>query len=102
MIVCTQSGNDVLNREMLPVFLESMPTQIFLSNTEIDREAYAKAFHLSEREAQLITEIVPKKELILKRPDRSKIVRLDVNPDDYWIYSNKSKESKSSHSFMSA
>src|SRR4029077_15654917 len=50
MIVATQSRDDLLHSEMLDVVVESCPTKFFLANPGMDRDAYARLFHLSEAE----------------------------------------------------
>ena len=35
---------------------------------------------------------MPKKELLVKRPDHSKVLRLDVGRKEYWIYTNNASD----------
>lgn len=78
MILATQSGDDLFRSEMLPVVVESCATQIFLANPGMDQTAYREAFHLSETEAEQITALIPKRQLLLKRANLSKILNLDL------------------------
>ena len=78
MILATQSGDDLFRSEMLPVIVESCATQIFLANPGMDQAAYCEAFHLSETEAAAIAGLVPKRQLLVKRPDLTKILNLNV------------------------
>lgn len=78
MILATQSGDDLLRSEMLPVVVESCATQIFLPNPGMDQAAYRQAFHLSETEAEKIAALIPKRQLLVKRPDLTKILNLNV------------------------
>jgi type IV secretion/conjugal transfer VirB4 family ATPase len=78
MILATQSGDDLFRSEMLPVVVESCATQIFLANPGMDQAAYREAFHLSETEAEKIAGLIPKRQFLLKRPDLTKILNLDV------------------------
>ena len=50
MILATQSSDDLLASEMLPVAVESCPTKLFLANPGMNREAYGAAFHLNQTE----------------------------------------------------
>jgi type IV secretory pathway VirB4 component len=78
MILATQSGDDLFRSELLPVVVESCPTQIFLANPGMDQLAYCHAFRLTETQAQTIAGLVPKQELLLKRPDFAKVLILNV------------------------
>jgi type IV secretion system protein VirB4 len=78
MILATQSGDDLVRSEMLPVVVESCATQIFLANQGMDQAAYREAFHLSETEANAIAGLIPKRQLLVKRPDLTKILNLNV------------------------
>ncbi|PWT96942.1 MAG: hypothetical protein C5B51_32290 [Terriglobia bacterium] len=88
MILATQSGNDLVNSEMLPVVVESCPTKFFLANPGLDREAYQRAFHLNDTETELITRLIPKQQILLKQPGLSKRLDLNVDQKEYWIYTN--------------
>ncbi len=88
MILATQSGDDLLQSEMLPIVVESCPTKLFLANPGMDARAYREAFHLNETEASLIAGLIPKQQILIQRPDRSKVVNLKVDPKGYWLYSN--------------
>jgi len=61
---------------------------MFLANPDIDRKTYREVFHLNETEADWITRLVPKQQILLKRPDVSKVVNLNVGPRDYWLYTS--------------
>ena len=78
MILATQSGDDLLRSEMLPVVVESCATQIFLANPGMDQAAYREAFHLTETEAEKIAGLIPKRQLLVKRPGLTKILNLNV------------------------
>jgi type IV secretion/conjugal transfer VirB4 family ATPase len=88
MILATQSSDDLLRSEMLSVVLESCATKIFLANPDIDQKAYRDAFHLNETEAQWIARLVPKRQMLVKRPDMSKVLNLNVDRKDYWLYTS--------------
>jgi type IV secretion system protein VirB4 len=88
MILATQSSDDLERSEMLSVIVESCATKMFLANSGMDREAYRETFHLNETEAALITSLVPKQQILIKRPDFSKVVNLNVDPIGYWLYTS--------------
>ncbi|HWB83492.1 MAG TPA: hypothetical protein VG675_05100 [Bryobacteraceae bacterium] len=88
MLLATQSGEDLQQSQLLPIIAESCATRIFLSNPGIDREAYQQTFHLNETEAALIAGLVPKQQILIKRPDLAKVANLKVDPKGYWLYTN--------------
>lgn len=88
MILATQSGDDLLRTEMLSVVVESCATKMFLANPDMDRNAYREIFHLNETEADLIANLIPKQQILIKRPDLAKVVNLNVSADDYWLYTS--------------
>jgi type IV secretion/conjugal transfer VirB4 family ATPase len=88
MILATQSGDDLYRSELLPVIVESCATKMFLANPGMDRAAYRERFHLNETEAELIARLIPKQQLLIKRPDLAKVVNLHVDPTGYWLYTN--------------
>ena len=68
--------------------VESCATKMFLANPGMDRDAYREIFHLNETEAALIAGLVPKQQILIKRPDFSKVVNLNVDPSGYWLYTS--------------
>jgi type IV secretion system protein VirB4 len=73
---------------MLGVVVESCATKIFLANPDIDRNTYREVFHLNDTEAEWITRLIPKQQMLIKRPDVSKVVNLNVGRRDYWLYTS--------------
>ncbi|HEY1760656.1 MAG TPA: DUF87 domain-containing protein [Bryobacteraceae bacterium] len=88
MILATQSSDDLLRSEMLSVVVESCATKMFLANPSLDQQAYRDVFHLNETEAGLIAQLIPKRQILIQRPDLSKVVNLRVGPKDYWLYTS--------------
>jgi type IV secretion system protein VirB4 len=88
MILATQSSDDLENSEMLSVIVESCATKIFLANPGADRDSYKETFHLNQTESELIARLVPKQQILLKRPDYSKVLHLNVDPVGYWLYTS--------------
>ena len=54
----------------------------------MDQKVYRDLFHLNETEAERIANFVPKREILIKRPNFSKVVSLNVDPKGYWLYTN--------------
>jgi type IV secretion system protein VirB4 len=79
MILATQSSGDLEQSDMLQTVAESCGTMIFLANPRMDREHYKTIFRLNDTEADLIATLQPKREMLIKRPDLSKVVRLEVS-----------------------
>lgn len=94
MILATQSSDDLERSEMLSVIVESCATKMFLANPGMDREAYRQTFHLNETETELIARLVPKQQVLLKRPDYSKVLNLNVDPVGYWLYTSNPFENQ--------
>ena len=79
MILATQSSEDLLNSETLRVIVESCPTQLFLANPGMDVAAYREVFHLNQTQAEMISRLIPKRQILLKRPDMAKVLNLNVD-----------------------
>jgi len=88
MILATQSRADLEGSGVEASLIESCPTRLFLANPGIDRGVYREVFHLNETEADLVAGIAPKREILLKRPDLSKVISLEVDREGYWLYTN--------------
>jgi type IV secretion system protein VirB4 len=88
MILATQSSDDLLRSEMLATVAESCPTKFFLANPGMDSEAYSQIFHMNRAEIDAIRSLIPKKEMLLKRIDFAKVLRLDVDPKSFWLYTS--------------
>ena len=67
--------------------LESMPTKLFLANPDLPEKA-AETFRLNPSEVNIIRGLIPKRELYLRRPDAAGILRLEVDPASYWLYTS--------------
>jgi type IV secretion system protein VirB4 len=88
MILATQSVDDLVHSEMLPVVTESCATRMFLASPGIDPRVYRDVFHLNETETAWIAKLVPKRQILIKKPDLAKVVNLNVDPKSYWLYTN--------------
>lgn len=88
IILSTQSLDELRKSEILDVVLESCATKIFLSNPDLDQDLYRNAFHLNDNEIELISGLIPKRQLFIKRPDMAKVLNLHVDGKSYWLYTN--------------
>ncbi len=87
LVLATQSAVDVTGTPGASALLESIPTKLFLANPELPEEAGA-LFRLNESELARIRELTPKRELYLRRPDEAAVLRLEVDPESYWLYTS--------------
>ena len=88
MILATQTVDDFASADLLRTVVESCPTKLLLANPALDRRQYAELFQLNEMELDLLAGLVPRQQILLKRPDLAKVLTLTVDPKSYWIYTN--------------
>jgi type IV secretion/conjugal transfer VirB4 family ATPase len=92
MVLATQSIKELQESGMLPIVSESCPTKIFLANPEMDREVYREAFHLNDTELELIAGLVPPGQLLIRKAQSSKKVRLNVDSVSHWMATNNARD----------
>jgi type IV secretion system protein VirB4 len=88
MLLSTQTIDDFASADLLRTVVESCPTKLLLANPALDRQRYAELFQLNEAELELVTSLIPRQQLLLKRPDVTKVLSLNVDPKNYWTYTN--------------
>ncbi|MCC7241475.1 MAG: DUF87 domain-containing protein [Acidobacteria bacterium] len=88
MMLATQSAEDFASADLLRTVVESCPTKLLLANPSLDTQQYVDLFHLNPMEVELLTDLVPRQQLLLKRPTLAKVLSLNVDPKSYWIYTN--------------
>ena len=88
MILATQTVEDFASADLLRTIVESCPTKLLLANPALDRRHYAELFQLNDMELDLLTGLIPRQQILLKRPDLAKVLTLAVDPKSYWIYTN--------------
>jgi type IV secretion system protein TrbE len=88
MILSTQTIDDFASAELLRTVVESCPTKLLLANPALDSRQYAELFQLNEMELDLLTSLIPRQQILLKRSDLAKVLTLTVDPKSYWIYTN--------------
>jgi type IV secretion system protein VirB4 len=88
MVLATQSIDDFASADLLRTVIEGTPTKLLLANPAFDQTQYAELFHLNATELDLLAELMPRRQFLLKRPDLAKVLTLDVDPRSYWLYTN--------------
>ena len=88
MILATQAAEDFASADLLRTVVESCPTKLLLANPSLDRRQYCELFQLNDAELDLLANLVPRQQILLKRPGLTKTLTLDVDPRSYWIYTN--------------
>ena len=87
LVLATQSAVDMTGTSGAAALLESIPTKLFLANPELPDEV-GDLFRLNESEVARIRELTPKRELYLRRPEEAAVLRLEVDPESYWLYTS--------------
>ena len=64
-----------------------MPTRLLLGNSSFPDDA-ARILGLTPSELATVKELEPKRELYVHRPGHSAVVRLEVDPESYWLYTS--------------
>lgn len=88
MILATQTIDDFASSDLLRTVVESCPTKLLMANPSLDRRQYADLFQMNEMELDLLVGLVPRQQILLKRPNLAKVLTLTVDPRSYWIYTN--------------
>ncbi|MEP7309340.1 MAG: hypothetical protein ABJA98_27875 [Acidobacteriota bacterium] len=88
MWLATQAVQDLRTAALVHTVIENSPTTLFLANPKLDQAQYAELFQLNTRQLTQLASLQPRGEMLLKRPDVSKVLRLSVDADSYWLYSN--------------
>ena len=87
LILATQSAADITGTDGADVLLESLPTKLLLSNPNLP-DTTAASLRLQPEELELIRALIPKQELYLRRPDSAGILKVNVDPESYWLYTS--------------
>jgi type IV secretion system protein TrbE len=88
MVLATQTIDDFASADLLRTVVESCPTKLLLANPALDRSRYAELFQMNEMELDLLAALTPRRQILLKRPDVTKVLTVAVDPKSYWIYTN--------------
>ena len=87
LVLATQSAIDVTGSPAAKALLESLPTKLFLANPDLP-EQVAEIFRLNPTEMATIRQLIPKQELYLRRSKAAGVLRLNVDPESYWLYTS--------------
>ena len=88
MLLATQTADDFASADLLRTVVESCPTKLLLANPALDRRQYADLFQLNETELELVAGLMPRRQLLVKRPALAKVLTLAADPRSYWLYTN--------------
>jgi type IV secretion system protein VirB4 len=88
MVVATQAVDDLASATLLRTVVESCPTTLLLANPALDRQQYADLFRLNASQLEQLASLTPRRQLLLKRDQLSKVLTLDVDEASYWLYTN--------------
>jgi len=88
VLLATQSSDDFVGTDLLRTVVESCPTKFFLANPNLDLPRARELFHLNDTEATRITELRPRQQALLKRPDVSRVINLHVDAESQALYTN--------------
>ncbi|MDE0395556.1 MAG: DUF87 domain-containing protein [Gammaproteobacteria bacterium] len=93
LVLATQSAVDVTGTPGASALLESIPTKLFLANPDLP-DSVGALFRLNESELARIRGLIPKRELYLRRPDGAAVLRLEVDPESYWLYTSSARDAE--------
>ena len=88
MLLASQSLDDFASAELLRTVIESCPTRLLLANPSLNVEQYRDLLQLNEMELEVLANLIPKRQILLKRGNASKVLDLNVDSKSYWIYTN--------------
>ena len=92
MILAMLSLEELKRQEMIEFVSEGFPTKIFLANPDMDRKVYRDSFHLNDTELDLIAGLIPPGEMLIRKSQSSKKVRLNVDSASYWMATNNAPD----------
>ena len=84
----TQSAADLQNAGVLHLVNEICPTKILLANPGADLGSYQQMFRLNDREVELFSALIPKRQFLWKTASRAKVLNVNLDPRAYWEYTN--------------
>ncbi len=93
LVLATQSAVDLTDTEGAQALLESLPTKLFLANPDLP-DGVQTTFRLNDTEMATIRGLLPKRELYLRRAQEAGVVRLEVDPESYWLYTSSPVDSE--------
>lgn len=88
MLLATQNLDDFASTDLLRTVIESCPTRMLLANPSMNVAQYRDLLQLNDMELNVLLNLVPKRQVLLKRGNVSTVLELNVDPKSYWIYTN--------------
>lgn len=88
MLLATQTIQDFASADLLRTVVENAPNKFLLANPGLDPDEYARLFQLNATEIDLVRDLLPRRQFLLKRPSVAKVLNLNVDPRSYGIYTN--------------
>ncbi len=88
MLLATQSIEDFASADLLRTVVESCPTKLLLANPSFNRAQYAELFQLNDTELDRLEALMPRRQLLLKRPGLAKVLTRNLDPRSYWLYTD--------------
>ena len=85
----TQAAQDL--GESTAIIVNACTTQLFLPDRTFDRALYQRLFNLNDQEVANLASLAPR-EAMLKRSGYSKVLKLNLDPRSYWLFSTKPKD----------
>ena len=92
LVLATQSVVDLAQSPKAKSLLEMLPTKLFLANPDFPPSA-AELLQLSDAEFETTRGLEPKRELFLHRALEKVVLRLEVDPETYWLSTSSPTES---------
>ncbi|HEX5424037.1 MAG TPA: hypothetical protein VF283_18245 [Bryobacteraceae bacterium] len=77
--------------ENADIIINACTTQMFLPDPTFNRDLYGRLFHLNEQELANLASLGPR-EFLLKRPSYSKVLKLNLDPKSYWLFTTRPKD----------
>jgi type IV secretion system protein VirB4 len=77
--------------ENADVIINACTTQLFLPDPTFNRDLYRKLFNLNDQEVLNLASLMPR-EAMLKRAGYSKILKLNLDPKSYWLFTTRPRD----------
>jgi type IV secretion system protein VirB4 len=77
--------------ENADVIINACTTQLFLPDPTVNRDLYRRLFNLNDQEILNLASLMPR-EAMLKRAGSSKILKLNLDPKSYWLFTTRPKD----------
>ncbi len=77
--------------ENADIIINACKTLLFLPDSTFNRDLYRRLFNLNDQDLANLASLQPR-ELLLKRPHHSKILKLNLDPKSYWLFTTRPKD----------